>query len=108
MSHTYVLDGVRTHREKNGLSAAELARRVGITERSLSGIETKAHGARRKILIGLRDAINKAAGNAAFEGQPVLAPAGTAKPGQTSTSQRFPKGIRVEFTKKRNRAVRPA
>lgn len=107
MPQYYVLEGVKPAREKSGLSAADLAAKAGITQKTLAAIETKSHGARRKILLGVKHAINNAAGGADFAAEPVLTK-GIAAPGATSTSKRFPKRIRVEFTKKRNRAVRAA
>jgi transcriptional regulator with XRE-family HTH domain len=107
MPQYYVLDGVAPAREKAGLSAEALAAKAGITPRSLATIEAKSHGARRKVLLSVKHAINKAAGGASFAAEPVLTQ-GLPAPGATSTSKRFPKGIRVEFTKKRNRAVRAA
>jgi transcriptional regulator with XRE-family HTH domain len=107
MPQFYVLDGVKPAREKAGLSAAGLAAQTGITPRTLAAIEAKSQGARRKILLNVKHAINQAAGGASFAAEPVLA-SGLPAPGNTSTSKRFPKKIRVEFTKKRNRAVRKA
>jgi DNA-binding XRE family transcriptional regulator len=105
MPQFYVLDGVQAAREKVGLSQAALSAKAGITSRSLASIEAKTHGARKKVLMTVKHAINAAEGGASFVAEPALAP-GLPAPGKTSTSKRFPKGIRVEFTKKRNRAVR--
>lgn len=105
MTNVYVLDGVKAAREGAGLSTTALAAKAGITGRTLAAIEAKSHGARRKLLLNVRHAINTATGNANFSAEPVLAN-GLPSTGNTSTSKRFPKGIRVEFTKKRNRDVR--
>lgn len=107
MPQFYVLDGVKPAREKAGLSTAALAAKAGITERSLLSIESKSQGARRKILLAVKHAINQAAGGDGFAAEPALVK-GLPAPGTNSASKRFPKGIRVEFTKKRNRAVRAA
>lgn len=107
MPQFYVLDGVKSARETAGLSLADLSAKAGITARSLAAIEAKATGARRKVLMTVKHAINTSAGGASFAAEPALAK-GLPAPGNTSVSKRFPKRLRVEFTKKRNRAARKA
>ena len=107
MPQFYVLDGVKAAREGLGLSVADLSAKAGIHARSLAAIEAKSKGARRKVLLNVKHVINKTSGGAGFAAEPVLAK-GLPAPGGTSVSKRFPKRIRVEYTKKRNRAVRSA
>jgi transcriptional regulator with XRE-family HTH domain len=107
MPQYYVLDGVAAARQAAGLSVQQLADKAGLTARKLSAIEAKAEGARRKLLLEIRHAVNTTTGSASFAAEPVLTK-GIAAPGQTSTVKRLPKGIRVDGTKKGKRRVRPA
>jgi DNA-binding XRE family transcriptional regulator len=107
MSNRYVLDGVKSAREGAGLSVAALAAKAGITAHTLTAIEAKSHGLRRKTLLNVKHAINTATGSHGFAGEPTLANALPAAR-RNSVSKRFPKRLRVEYTKKRNRAVRSA